>query len=128
MAARPALDPRRALRLLQALAEPTRFRILLRLRRGERCVCELTDALEAAQPRLSFHLKALKDAGLVRDRREGRWTYYSLNPGALAEVRAAIDALAPLPPADRAAAGGATPRVLAAPAAPAPARGGSGCW
>ncbi len=126
MAARPALDRRRALRLLQALAEPTRFRILLRLRRGERCVCELTDALEAAQPRLSFHLKALKDAGLVRDRREGRWTYYSLNPDALAEVRAVIDALAPLPPADRAPAGRAAPQVWAPPT-PAPARGGSGC-
>lgn len=98
MATRPALDARRALRLLQALAEPTRFRILLRLRRGERCVCELTDALEAAQPRLSFHLKALKDAGLVRDRRDGRWTYYTLNPDALAEVRAVIDALAPAAP------------------------------
>lgn len=50
---------------------------------GERCVCELVDALDAAQPRLSFHLKTLRDAGLVHDRRRGRWIYYSLNSDVL---------------------------------------------
>jgi ArsR family transcriptional regulator len=45
----------------------------------------MTDALEAAQSRLSFHLKVLKDAGLVTDRREGRWMYYTLDREALAE-------------------------------------------
>jgi ArsR family transcriptional regulator len=40
----------------------------------------LTDALDAAQSRLSFHLRVLKEAGLVLDRREGRWVYYRLNP------------------------------------------------
>jgi len=46
-------------------------------------VCELTDALDAAQPRLSFHLKTLRDSGLVHDERRGRWIYYSLNVDAL---------------------------------------------
>jgi len=54
------------------------------LRRGEHCVCELTDALHAGQSLLSHHLKTLKDAGILNDRRDGRWVYYSLNPDAFA--------------------------------------------
>jgi ArsR family transcriptional regulator len=53
------------------------------LSHGERCVCELQEALAAAQSRLSFHLGVLKDAGVVTDRREGRWVYYALNRDAL---------------------------------------------
>jgi len=67
-----------AARAFHALSDPTRLAIIDRLRRGERCVCELTGAIGASQPRLSFHLKTLKDAGLVVDRREGRWIYYRL--------------------------------------------------
>jgi len=70
-----------------ALSDPTRLQILAMLRYGERCVCDLTDALESGQSRLSFHLKTLKDAGLVQDRREGRWAYYSLIPGALEDLQ-----------------------------------------
>ena len=66
-----------------ALSDPTRLQILAMLRYGERCVCDLTDALESGQSRLSFHLKTLKDAGLVQDRRDGRWAYYRLTEGAL---------------------------------------------
>jgi ArsR family transcriptional regulator len=57
-------------------------------------VCELTDALDAAQSRLSFHLKVLKDAGLVSDRREGRWTYYTLDSAALGEMSDLLESLA----------------------------------
>lgn len=73
---------RAALRTQQfrALTDETRLQILDRLRGGEQCVCELTEALELGQSLLSFHLKTLKEAGLVRDRREGRWVYYSLEP------------------------------------------------
>ncbi|CAN5772917.1 hypothetical protein BH24GEM1_BH24GEM1_24640 [soil metagenome] len=99
MATSEALDTGRAAGLFHALSDETRLAILERLRRGERCVCELTDALEAAQSRLSFHLRVLKDAGLVIDRREGRWMYYTVNPAALAEVSELAQALAtPLPP------------------------------
>ena len=72
----------------RALSDPLRLRILDRLRGGERCVCELTDALDAGQSLLSFHLKTLKDADLVTDRRDGRWMHYALNAGALAEIEA----------------------------------------
>ena len=69
---------RRISTLAQALADPTRVAILESLAGGERCVCDLTEELAAAQSRLSFHLKILKDAGLVAARPEGRMTYYAL--------------------------------------------------
>jgi len=69
-----------------ALSDETRLRIIDLLRNGERCVCDLTDALDAGQSRLSFHLKVLKDAKLVTDRREGRWAYYALAPDAFAQL------------------------------------------
>ena len=72
----------------QAIAEETRFEIVRLLAGGERCVCELQEELDAAQSRLSFHLKKLKDAGVINDRREGRWVYYSLVPDALEQMRA----------------------------------------
>ena len=69
----------KAAELFHALADETRLEILNRLKDGERCVCELTDALETGQSRLSFHLKVLKDAGLINDRPDSRWIYYSIN-------------------------------------------------
>ena len=90
-------DTDRAVRLFHALSDGTRLSILQRLRFGEQCVCNLTDALDAAQSRLSFHLKVLKDAGLVTDRREGRWMYYTMNPEALAEIADAIELLGSAP-------------------------------
>lgn len=99
MATRTQVDIDRATRLFHALSDRTRLSILVRLRFGERCVCDLTDALDAAQSRLSFHLKVLKDAGLVTDRREGRWMYYTLNIDALAEISGLIDAVAAAPSA-----------------------------
>jgi ArsR family transcriptional regulator, arsenate/arsenite/antimonite-responsive transcriptional repressor len=98
MATRTALETGRAARLFHALSDETRLCILERLRRGERCVCELTDALDAAQSRLSFHLRVLKEAGLVTDRREGRWMYYTLNAEKLADVAdLALTLATPLP-------------------------------
>jgi ArsR family transcriptional regulator len=88
-------DLERAATLFRALADPTRLGIIEKLRGGEQCVCDLTDALDAAQSRLSFHLKCLKDAGLLRDRREGRWIYYAINPAAIAEIESTLAALRP---------------------------------
>jgi ArsR family transcriptional regulator, arsenate/arsenite/antimonite-responsive transcriptional repressor len=67
----------------RALGDETRLKIIDRLSEGEQCVCDLTDLLATKQSLLSFHLKTLKDAGILNDRREGRWVYYSLNPDAL---------------------------------------------
>lgn len=63
----------------KALADPLRLEIVDRLRRQELCVCDLCTQMGVAQSKLSFHLKALKTAELVRTRHEGRWIYYSLN-------------------------------------------------
>lgn len=84
-------------RLFHALSDETRLSILERLRFGERCVCDLTDALDAAQSRLSFHLRVLKDAGLVTDRRDGRWMYYTLNHETLSQVAELVESLAANP-------------------------------
>ena len=72
----------------QALADPTRLAIIEHLQAGEHCVCELMRHVGAQQSRLSFHLKILREAGLVIDRRDGRWVYYRLAPQALAQLAA----------------------------------------
>ena len=99
MATRTPPDIEHAVELFHALSDQTRLSILQRLRFGERCVCDLTDALDAAQSRLSFHLKVLKEAGLVTDRREGRWMYYTLNTDTLAQVSELVAAMASAPSA-----------------------------
>ena len=88
-------DRHSASRVFHALSDETRLEIVSMLGDGERCVCELMSALDAAQSRLSFHLKVLKDAGIVLDRREGRWVYYSLNKESFDEATGFIKALKP---------------------------------
>jgi ArsR family transcriptional regulator, arsenate/arsenite/antimonite-responsive transcriptional repressor len=89
------LDLARAAQLFHALSDATRLEIIEKLRSGEHCVCDLQDDLAAAQSRLSFHLRVLKEAGLVADRKEGRWSYYSIVPEALAEVHDLAVAMQP---------------------------------
>lgn len=65
-----------------ALSDPIRLRCLALLgSQGELCVCELTQALQASQPQISKHMATLRDAGLVRDRRDAQWVLYSLAGG-----------------------------------------------
>lgn len=99
----PALSLDRAQPLLRALAEPIRLQVVLALQDGERCVCDLTGELDLAQSKLSFHLKVLKEAGLIRARQEGRWIYYRLDPAALIALQDWLGQLAagcrtPAPP------------------------------
>jgi ArsR family transcriptional regulator len=89
----PKADAAVVARCCHALSDETRLAVLERLRGGEQCVCNLTGLLRTGQSRLSFHLKVLKDAGLVRDRRDGRWIHYSLNFGALEIVRGFLESL-----------------------------------
>src|SRR5690242_11292049 len=95
MATATSLDLARAAQLFHALSDETRLGIIEKLRGGEQCVCDLQDDLEAAQSRLSFHLRVLKEAGLVTDRKEGRWSYYSIAPEALSEVHDLAVAMQP---------------------------------
>jgi len=68
-------------RFFKALADNTRLRILRLLEVHEMCVCEIMVALDLTQPTASHHLGLLENAGLVKDRKEGKWVFYSLvNP------------------------------------------------
>lgn len=63
----------------KALSDPIRLQVIELLQTQELCVCELCEKLDISQSKLSFHLKNLKEADLVRSRQEGRWIYYRLN-------------------------------------------------
>ncbi len=78
---------------LKALADPTRLDVIHALAEGERCVCDLTADLGITQSRLSFHLRVLRDCGLLTDRHSGRWTYYRLQPDALSALEDWLAAL-----------------------------------
>src|ERR1043166_5869336 len=70
--------PAQVARWFHALADESRVQIVEMLSHKERCVFELEQILGIAQSRLSFHLKVLKDAGVIADRRAGRWMFYGL--------------------------------------------------
>lgn len=71
--------PKKIVAGFHALSDPLRIQVLELLRQQELCVCELCKHLVVHQSKLSFHMRTLKDAGLIRGRQEGRWIYYSLN-------------------------------------------------
>jgi ArsR family transcriptional regulator len=74
-------QPMEADHFFKALCDPTRLRMLVLLGcEGELCVCELTQALDEIQPKISRHLAQLREIGAVVDRRQGQWIYYRLNP------------------------------------------------
>jgi len=75
---------------LQAVAEPTRARIVALLGHGEHCVCDVGEMLGLSPALVSHHLRALRTSGLLRERRSGRWVYYSLELDRLASLRAAV--------------------------------------
>ena len=64
--------------IFKALSDDTRLRVIKLLEERELCVCELMQVLKMSQPRISRHMGVLKNAGLVDDRREGKWVHYSL--------------------------------------------------
>jgi len=69
---------RRESEIFKALSDPTRLKIMRLLGAREMCVCEIMVALETTQPTASHHLNILERAGLVKDRREGKWIFYRL--------------------------------------------------
>lgn len=93
-----AIDVSPATHLLKALADPTRLGIVALLSRGELCVCHIQDALSLPQSNVSRHLRILRLAGIVVDRRKGQWVHYRLAPETSASgrlVRSLVDALPP---------------------------------
>jgi ArsR family transcriptional regulator, arsenate/arsenite/antimonite-responsive transcriptional repressor len=95
MATAARTDYTRAAQLFHALSDEIRLEVIDLLRDGERCVCELTEALDIAQPRLSWHLRALKEAGILTDRKEGRWVYYGLARNTFEEAESVLSVLKP---------------------------------
>ncbi|RCX17024.1 regulatory ArsR family protein [Fontibacillus phaseoli] len=82
--------------VLKLLADKTRLTILAILKDGERCVCDLVDALQTTQPNISQHLRKLREAGLVKESRRGQWSYYMLMVEDKPYVQAVMDAV-PVP-------------------------------
>ncbi len=73
-------------KIFKALADTNRLKIIKLLKEGELCVCELTTALSTSQSTVSHHLSVLKNAGLVKERKEGKWSYFRLSEGAVIEI------------------------------------------
>jgi ArsR family transcriptional regulator, arsenate/arsenite/antimonite-responsive transcriptional repressor len=92
--ARP-VDPAPAMPLLTAVADPIRWTALQLLADSDSCVCNLQEHIPIAANLLSYHLKVLRDAGLVTTSRRGRWIDYSLAPDALDRLAAALPGAAP---------------------------------
>ncbi|MGD1857161.1 MAG: ArsR/SmtB family transcription factor [Leptolyngbyaceae cyanobacterium] len=65
--------------LLQAFSESYRLKVIELLRDRELCACDIASHLGISASKLSFHLKILREAGLIQGRQEGRWIYYRLN-------------------------------------------------
>lgn len=83
---RTAPDPTAILGVFQALGDENRLRIIEVLQSGEQCVCDLQSSLDLGQSLLSHHLRVLREAGLVRSRREGRWVHYALSDEVLSRA------------------------------------------
>lgn len=79
-------DPDGEVEVFKAVADSCRLRILKLLKEGELCVCEIMAALKKPQSSTSHHLSILKEAGLVKERRDGKWSYYRLADGAVVEM------------------------------------------
>lgn len=79
--------------LFKALADPVRLRLLSLIAchaGGESCVCDLLDAFDVTAPSVSYHLKILREAGLLSSQRRGTWVYYRVNPAVLARMSAVL--------------------------------------
>ena len=79
--------------ICKALGDSNRLQIVRILSEGEKCGCKLLEAIEITQPTLSHHMRILCECGLVSDRKEGKWHYYSLNCGTLKDFKSFIEGL-----------------------------------
>lgn len=77
--------------LLKAIADETRFKIILLLSKQEMAVCEFMSALNLSQPAVSHHLKILKQARLVKDHREGKWNFYTIDHQKFEDLRSNVE-------------------------------------
>ena len=79
--------------ICKALSDSNRLEIVQMLSEGEKCGCKLLERFEITQPTLSHHMKILVESGMVNDRKEGKWHYYSLNTGTFNAFKEYIEKL-----------------------------------
>lgn len=79
--------------ICKALSDSNRLEIVQMLSEGEKCGCKLLERFEITQPTLSHHMKTLVESGMVNDRKEGKWHYYSLNTEMFSEFKKYIEDL-----------------------------------
>ncbi len=77
--------------VFKAFCDENRLHIIDLLKSGEQCACTLQEALNIAQSTLSHHMKILTESGLVSHRKDGKWTYYSLDEGGAATIQNIYD-------------------------------------
>lgn len=77
--------------ICKALSDSNRLEIVQMLSEGEKCGCKLLERFEITQPTLSHHMKTLVESGMVNDRKEGKWHYYSLNTETFSEFKKYIE-------------------------------------
>lgn len=88
------MDTEKAAQAFKALGDDNRLRIIeLIASQGEMCACRILDELDIAQPTLSHHMKLLKDAGLVKARKQGRWMHYSMDRSMLESIEGFLRAI-----------------------------------
>ena len=80
-------------KLMVSFSDPFRLEIIDLMMDGEVCVCDIMKLTNLSQSRISYHIKILKEAGLISDRQEGRWVYYSLKKEALFLIKEWITSL-----------------------------------
>ena len=73
--------------IMESLSDPIRINILELMMNGEICVCDLVKVTGLSQSKISYHIKILKDSGLISDRQEGRWVYYRLDLEVLSDIQ-----------------------------------------
>ena len=73
--------------IMESLSDPIRINILELMMGGEICVCDIVKVTGLSQSKISYHIKILKDAGLISDRQEGRWVYYKLDLEVLSDIK-----------------------------------------
>ena len=73
--------------VMESLSDPIRINILELMISGEICVCDVVKETGLSQSKISYHIKILKDSGLISDRQEGRWVYYKLDLEVLSDIK-----------------------------------------
>ena len=77
----------------KALSDPNRLQIIQMITQQERCACKLLEHFEISQPTLSHHMRILSDCDLIKTRKEGKWSHYSMNIDTLEQYKKAVDQL-----------------------------------